>query len=133
MSKVRSILLVDDDTISSMIIVLLMEELNVNVKIYTAANGQEALDFIQNFEGDDQTDKKFPELILLDINMPVMDGFEFLDKLVTLKDLPDFRIIMLTTSNYPLDRERAKKYPISGYVNKPLTEEKMNEILATAW
>ena len=125
--------MVDDDTISSMIIVLLMEELNVNVKIYTAANGQEALDFIHHFKGEAQAEKKFPELILLDINMPVMDGFEFLEKLATIQDLPDFRIIMLTTSNYPLDRERAKKYPISGYVNKPLTEEKMNEILATAW
>jgi len=91
-------------------------------------NGEEALDFIKN-----NTEDIHPELILLDINMPVMDGFEFLQEYnkVDFNGKLKPHIIMLTTSTNPTDVDKVKKSDITGYINKPLTESKIMEIIQT--
>jgi CheY-like chemotaxis protein len=75
-----------------------------------------------------------PPLILLDINMPGMSGWEFLQEYQKLPHQPQQQtvIIMLTTSNNPNDRERAKQEPaLRGFLNKALTEEMFDEIVKT--
>ena len=75
-----------------------------------------------------------PPLILLDINMPGMSGWEFLQEYQKLPHQPHQQtiIIMLTTSNNPNDRERAKQEPaLRGFLNKALTEEMFDEIVKT--
>ena len=75
-----------------------------------------------------------PPLILLDINMPGMSGWEFLQEYQKLPHQPQHQtiIIMLTTSNNPNDRERAKQEPaLRGFLNKALTEEMFDEIVKT--
>jgi CheY-like chemotaxis protein len=107
---------------------LLLEDEGVGNQILSAHNGLEALKKIQTMAA---SGEKLPELIFLDIKMPVMDGFEFLDQLALLPeiDLSQTRIFMYTSSFLAKDKERAKQYPVSGFITKPLTEEKLRDIL----
>ncbi|PSR51964.1 response regulator [Adhaeribacter arboris] len=95
-------------------------------QILAASNGQEALTVLNQA----CLVNNCPELILLDINMPVMNGFEFLRELQNLSlDAAVFKIAILTSSNNPLDYLMAHKYPIIGYLEKPLTEEKFRSVM----
>jgi CheY-like chemotaxis protein len=126
MKKVKSILLVDDDSTSNFMAQLLLEDLNVAEQINTTLNGQEALDYIQiHCTGD-----TCPNLILLDINMPVMNGFEFLEHFRQLPVSNKIQVVMLTSSVYHKDMEKAKDYQINHYISKPLTTEKLQEIFS---
>lgn len=96
-------------------------------KLLTALNGKEALSLFEK----ECREAKCPALILLDVNMPVMNGFEFLeayDQLPFTSKTPVI-IIMLTTSLHPRDVERVQRLGITDFVNKPLTKEKVNDIL----
>ena len=126
MKKLECILLVDDDQVCNYINEDVIRHIDSSVKVHTALNGQRALDFIQ------AQDDGCPQLILLDLNMPVMDGFEFLDEF---RNLPEEKkdhiaIVILTSSDYEKDMERARQYRVvSAYITKPLTPEKMVSII----
>ena len=94
-----------------------------------AKNGQEAIELIrEHCLGHDGC----PSLIFLDINMPVMNGFEFLDAFhhQLENDLnKSIIIVMLTSSLNPNDIERAKETGVSEFLNKPLTEENLKNVL----
>jgi CheY-like chemotaxis protein len=128
MTKINSILLVDDDQINNFINKRIIGKLNVAKRINIALNGEEALNYIQNYC--DETGN-CPELIFLDINMPVMNGFEFLNefKNLHLKNKNNVKIIVLTTSTNPGDMQKLKDYSIKGFLNKPLTEKKILEVI----
>ena len=126
MKKVKSVLLVDDDSTSNFMAQLLLEDLNVVEQISITLNGQEALDYIQTH----CTADTCPNLILLDINMPVMNGFEFLEHFRQLPVSGQIQVVMLTSSVYHKDMEKAKNYQINYYVSKPLTTEKLKEIFS---
>lgn len=128
MSKISCILLVDDDQINNFINQRLIEELTLTAELNLVNNGLEAVDYLKE---NCRVSTKCPELILLDINMPVMDGFEFLYEFETL-DIPNkekVKIVMLTTSTSQKDLERLNGHEIAGYINKPLTEEKMLDLV----
>jgi CheY-like chemotaxis protein len=126
MKKLHKIMLIDDDAITNFLNELLIKEMEIADEMIIASNGQEALDVLaaQNLEG------FCPELILLDINMPVMNGFDFLEKF----DKLDFEnkqsviVIMLTTSLNPGDSKKAKQLNVTDYLSKPLTKEGLNGI-----
>jgi CheY-like chemotaxis protein len=128
MEKINCILLVDDDQTTNFLHKLLIDELNITHELLIAQNGQEALEVIKEYGGCAQ---KCPSLILLDINMPIMNGFEFLEayQQLDLSQKKSITIVMLTTSLYPKDIERAKEFGINGYLNKPLSEEAMKGIM----
>lgn len=125
--KISCTLLVDDDRINNFLNQRLLDSLNITEKLLTALNGQEALTL---FTQECQV-SKCPALVLLDVNMPVMNGFEFLEAYDKLQITPKepVIIIMLTTSLHPRDVERVQKMGIAGFINKPLTKEKVNDIL----
>lgn len=128
MNKISCILLVDDDQINNFINQRLIEDLIVTEELNLVNNGLEAVDYLKD---SCQNRNKCPELILLDINMPVMDGFEFLYEFKSL-DFPNkekVKIVMLTTSTSQKDLEKLEDHEIAGYINKPLTEEKMMELV----
>ena len=97
-------------------------------KLLVAHNGQEALDLLQQHCQHATTE--CPALILLDIKMPVMDGFQFLEAYDQLPNLQKQVIVMLTTPLHPQDLDRVQKLNIAGFLSKPLTEEKINEVPA---
>ncbi|GAB3577443.1 response regulator [Hymenobacter daeguensis] len=129
MQKLTCALLVDDDQTTNYLNQLLLKRLSVTDKILVALNGQEALDLLQIHCR--QATPDCPALILLDVKMPVMDGFAFLEAYNRLP-LPEKQaiiIVMLTTSLHPQDVERVQKLNIAGFLNKPLTENKINDVL----
>jgi CheY-like chemotaxis protein len=128
MKKVKCILLIDDDETTNFINELMISEMDITDQILQAQNGKEGIDLLLS-----QVENKqcLPEVILLDINMPVMDGFEFLEEYQKL-DIPgksSVVIVMLTTSLHPTDMERTKNAGITDYINKPLKENSIKQIL----
>jgi CheY-like chemotaxis protein len=134
MIKLSGILLIDDDDTTNFLNKRLLNRMGVTDNIRTFVNGKQAFDYLYNLSNNnyEQTTSDYfkPELIFLDINMPVMDGFEMLSLYEKLD--PEFRrnIVMtvLTTSTHPHDTDNTKKYAAE-YITKPLTPEKVNELL----
>lgn len=129
MTKIKKILLVDDDDTSNFINKLVLKGMDISGEINVSTNGEDALNYlIENCVND--SNKLGHTLILLDINMPVMNGFEFLDALKEHPELceDDLKICMLTSSTNPEDIKRAKQYNIHGYLDKPLTAQKIKEV-----
>ena len=125
MQKLSSILLVDDDLTTNFLNELLLESLGVAECLFTAENGEQALGVLAT-----QTGPAAPTLILLDVHMPGMNGIEFLE---AYRLLPAAQrtatVIMLTTSVAASDLARLQELNIAGLVSKPLTREKVDEIL----
>jgi CheY-like chemotaxis protein len=124
--KFKSILLIDDNAADNRYNQIILEEMNVVDKIEIAASGMEALKILED------TDQSQPKLILLDINMPKMNGWEFLEAYKKLE--PDDKnkqiVVILTTSMNPEDKAKAGEIPcISEFNIKPLTPEMLQNIL----
>ncbi|TGE29877.1 response regulator [Hymenobacter metallicola] len=130
MQKLSCVLLVDDDPITNFLNQRLLDELGLAEKLLVALNGKEAIALIEeNCASSSPAD--CPALVLLDVNMPVMNGFDFLDayeQLEAAQQHPSV-IIMLTTSLHPRDVQRVEALNIAGFLNKPLTKEKVEGIL----
>ncbi|MES1198049.1 MAG: response regulator [Chitinophagaceae bacterium] len=125
--KLNCILLIDDDEPTNYISKFLIEEADCTEHIHIVQTGQSALDYLTN----DNIAVR-PDLIFLDINMPAMNGWEFLDKYNKLeqKHKEGIVIVMLTTSLNPDDEIKASEMPcIAGFENKPLTSEKLDRVL----
>ncbi|MDQ3291355.1 MAG: response regulator [Bacteroidota bacterium] len=126
MNKLNCILLVDDNETTCFINRLLIDKLNIVQELITARDGRSALDLLQERLNAGQ---ELPELILLDIKMPGMDGFEFYAEYKKRPELASSLIVMLTTSQNSRDIEQAKSLGISHYLTKPLTSQKITDII----
>lgn len=125
--RLNSVLLVDDDKINNYINERLIKKLNFSESIKVVTNGQEAIEYL---EGELSLDRPLPQLILLDINMPVMDGFEFIEAFKKIKYNQRVVIVVLTTSTNYKDIEKINNAEeVAGYINKPLTEQKLLEAI----
>lgn len=136
MRKFNCILLVDDDFTSNFLSKMVIEGTHVADHIHIAQNGQEALQFVNDhcFNSKTAEDNDCPDLILLDINMPVMDGFGFLEEFTKLQRVRNrnISVVMLTSSDNQKDMQRAEQYKVTGYLDKPLTEEKIKTVAKRA-
>ena len=132
--KLNSVLLVDDDASDNFLHRRVIENAKIADRIEVAKNGKEALKLLTTegyFDNPDHSCSQ-PELIFLDINMPVMDGWEFLDAFSKLKNIEKEKtvIVILTTSLNPADKTRAEKLIACGcFQYKPLTLDIINGIL----
>jgi len=125
----KTILLIDDDEATNFIHQMVIKQVGCTENVVVKENGAEALEYLTS-----SIDGKYPQpdLILLDINMPRMDGWEFLEEYKNLDDdqLAKTVIVMLTTSLNPDDKDKANVIPvITGFMSKPLTAEMLEEIL----
>jgi CheY-like chemotaxis protein len=124
--KYKTVMLIDDNEIDNLINQKMIEAAAVAENIYTHTGAKSAIEFLKNMEKMDVADKVLPDIIFLDIDMPLMDGFQFLDEFEKLTKLTKkkSRIVMLTSSINPQDFNRSKKYPnVKLYLNKPLSHD----------
>ncbi|MBJ6118224.1 response regulator [Pontibacter sp. BT310] len=130
MKKIASILLVDDDETTNYISKLIINRAGLTDELLIAQNGKEALALLQERCTASETEA-VPALILLDINMPVMDGFKFLEVLQTIEgfDYSSVIIAVLTTSLDPRDIEKVKLLGVDEFISKPLTKESLELLI----
>jgi CheY-like chemotaxis protein len=119
MDSEASILLVEDDYLDIRNVERELKKINVNLPLYIARNGREALGMLRG-EGFPQINP-LPKVVMLDINMPKMNGIEFLTEVRRDPLLQDLNVFIMTTSNEDTDRFSAKNLNVSGYIVKPLT------------
>lgn len=120
-NKSIDILLVENDEANVRITLRAFDRATLKNNIHVVNDGQEALDFIHH-RGKYQEEKKFPtpDLILLDIDMPGLDGFEVLKKLKSDSEYGFIPVVMLTTSEEEEDVLRSYKNGAAGFITKPL-------------
>lgn len=127
--KLNCILLIDDDEPTNYLHQMVIEEADCTKQVVALESGFEALDYLRSKQNGKHPR---PDLIFLDINMPAMDGWEFLEhyKGLSIAQKGDVIVVMLTTSLHPSDFEKADKISdIDGFRNKPLTVEVLHEII----
>lgn len=131
--KLNCILLIDDDEPTNFLNRIAVEQMGCTRHVAIAQSGKEALEFLMGHRPTGRMeDCPHPDLIFLDINMPAMDGWEFLEKYKKLprENKADIVLIMLTTSLNPDDEERTRQIPeIAGFENKPLKEPQLERLL----
>jgi len=115
----RSVLLIEDDVFDTMTAQKSFERFNVPHELHTAFNGEEALDMLLGRNGTTAL-SPLPEVILLDLNMPRMNGIEFLEVLRSTPQLENLPVFVTTTSGMDMDRADAARLGVSGYILKPL-------------
>lgn len=123
--QIDCVLLIDDDFITNFLHANLLNKMQFCKNIKATENPEEALKFLETCFADKKGYKSL--LILLDINMPGLDGFEFLDHLNSQTAIPIQKIdvIIVSSSIHRVDKERAERYQILDYIAKPLTSDKL--------
>ena len=109
---IKKLLCIDDDVTTLMLIKMVTEKASFAKDVVTASNGKEALEYYHDLlkqPSGKQAD--YPQLIFLDLNMPVMNGWEFLDEFVRsiYPHFPETKVVILSSSANPVDKEKAKQ------------------------
>ncbi len=129
MKSIKNLFLVDDDEIFTFLTKRTIEETNLVDRIKIFSNGQDAIDFLETAAGNQEL---LPDVILLDINMPILDGWGFLEEFILLKPSigKQITIYVVSTSISPYDIDRAKNISdVSDFIIKPITKSGLIGIL----
>lgn len=124
----KRIAIVDDDTIFQFTTKVKIEKLSLAETIDIYNDGEEIYEYLKS-----ASDKELPEILLLDINMPIVDGWDFLELYGGLPSTVTSKIsiFMLSSSINPVDLEKAESHPhITKYITKPISDDVLKEILA---
>ncbi|WP_162056115.1 response regulator [Pontibacter pamirensis] len=127
MEPIKRILIIDDDTTSIFLARRLLSSIDSGMQVNSAQNGRDALAILK--EAKEKAAP--PQLILLDINMPVMDGFAFLEEVGQHGhvNLIDTRIVLLTGSQNPVEIALGRNQLAATFLQKPLTKDKLRSII----
>ncbi|MFZ6009912.1 MAG: response regulator [Bacteroidota bacterium] len=122
----KRILLVDDDPMCNFLCTKFLEGLNGSFESSIALNGRQALDILMDYKR-----YPLPDIILLDLNMPVMGGFEFISafKELRIPGQAKVRIVILSSSDDPVDIRKASEMGIDHYVTKPISIDKLQKVI----
>ncbi len=124
-------MLIDDNEIDNLINHKMIEAATIADVIYTHTGARSAIEFLRNIEKLDIASSVLPDVIFLDIDMPLMDGFQFLDEFERLDSSTRQKchVVMLTSSINPQDLSRSRKYNfVKHFLNKPLTNESLMKL-----
>ncbi len=125
-TKLNLTLLVDDDGVSNFVSEKIIKSAGITNELEIVTNGHAAFKYIEKCTS---TDQPYPELIFLDINMPVMDAFDFLYLYGRMRKDSKSAVVILTSSDNPHDVAHLSQFDILDYINKPLTHEKIECIM----
>lgn len=130
--KFHNVMLIDDNEIDNLINQKMIEAAGIADNIFTHSGAKSAIEFLRNIEKIVKTSPNIlPEVIFLDIDMPLMDGFQFLDQFEKLSpDTKNYcKIVMLTSSINPQDLNKSKTYNyVRKFLNKPLTQDSLKNL-----
>lgn len=118
----QTILSIDDDSITLMLCKMVISKASFASEIITATNGEDALKYFDSLKTNPKAN--IPQLIFLDLNMPVMNGWEFLDKFITSEysEYHHTKVVILSSTIDPADFEKSKKYPlVLDFLPKPIS------------
>jgi CheY-like chemotaxis protein len=115
--KVINILLVEDDHLDTIDIKRTLDKMNLVYKLQVARNGEEGIEMLEATHTNQQP---LPDVTLIDLNMPRMNGLEFLSIVRTKEKWKHLKCFIITTSAEKIDQEAARKLGVSGYIVKPL-------------
>lgn len=121
----KPILLVEDDQVDVMTVKRALKEIRVTNPVVNLENGEEALKYLRNPESEK------PCIILLDLNMPIMNGIEFLQVMKQDSQLKRIPVIMLTTSEEQQDKINSFDLGVAGYMAKPVDYRQFVEVMRT--
>ncbi|HEY5938687.1 MAG TPA: response regulator [Kofleriaceae bacterium] len=124
--RALNILLVDDDEVDVMTVKRAFQKANITNPMFIASNGVEALQLLRS-----ESVPASRRLILLDLNMPQMNGIEFLREIRKDPELQAITVVVLTTSNEDRDRVEAFQLNVAGYLLKPVTFQTFAEVMST--
>ncbi|WP_026708721.1 response regulator [Flavobacterium frigidarium] len=125
----NTILFVDDDPITLMLCKKVISKAAFSDQIITAQNGEEAINLFHNLL--DDSEKTVPELIFLDLNMPIMGGWDFLEEFSkpTFKQFHNIKVIVLSSTIDPEDLEKIKEFPmVMDFLPKPISLSMLNKV-----
>lgn len=123
MAVLEKILIVDDDETSNFITELILKSSNMVEAIETLSNGKDAIDYFSSNEN------KLPDLVFLDINMPLVDGFEFLEWYERKGYIGKCKFALYSTSTRKADKQRATQFiDVIGYIEKPINLELLRNL-----
>ncbi|MBF0186707.1 MAG: response regulator [Magnetococcales bacterium] len=125
MNSTRPILLLEDDRVDAMTVKRALKAIKVNNPLVTVSNGEEALEWLNHEENE------IPCITLLDLNMPRMNGIEFLEAVKNHKEFRSIPVIVLTTSKDELDRIKSFNLGAAGYMVKPVDYVQFVEVMRT--
>jgi CheY-like chemotaxis protein len=125
MPDTRPILLIEDDRVDAMTVERALKQLRVPNQLILTTNGEQALKYLKN------ENNELPCVILMDLNMPKINGMEFLQIIKTQESLKDIPVVVMSTSNERQDMDDAAKFGIVMYLVKSLGYEKFVEALST--
>lgn len=129
MTKYKKVLLIEDDPITIMVCDRILKMTGFGAEIISKTNGQEAMTYLKELVDTNQT---IPEIIFLDINMPVMNGWDFLSEFAEIKNMFSFipKVFILSSTVDPEDTRKAQSYDcVVGSISKPLTKLHLEEIV----
>jgi CheY-like chemotaxis protein len=132
MKPINSVLLIDDDNIFNFLNKKIIEYENFARKVSSQVNPGKALEELRQLYQSEN--EKFPEMIFLDINMPVMDGWEFLEEFEKFPEniLEKCKVFILSSSIDPRDIEKSKTYKtVKDFISKPLSPEILHTLVST--
>lgn len=126
MENMKRIVLIDDDPTTNYLNKMIIERSELVDEVFTFNSAEEALEFFNT------TDSPEDALVLLDINMPIMNGWQFLDHYKEMDRVKSNKIVMLTSSINPSDKQMAdEKNDVVDYMSKPLSVEMLQELVTT--
>ncbi len=125
MRSSKPILLVEDDQVDAMTVKRALKEIKVTNRLDIVDDGEEALTFLKNPENEK------PDIILLDLNMPKMNGIEFLKIAKKNESLKKIPVVVLTTSKEDQDKVDSFNLGVAGYMIKPVNYRKFVEVVKT--
>lgn len=130
---IQKLLCIDDDETTLLLIRVVVQKALFAKEVITYTSGSEALNYYHNLSNVNNSKiVDAPQLVFLDLNMPLMNGWEFLDEFIETyyANFSQTKVVVLSSSANPADKEKVKKYPmIIGYISKPLTTDLLKKLV----